>query len=297
MLKNNIYEITSKNGEFQKTVKNKLSISGGSPYTNEECIIDILPANENKGIRFVTQNQTEIASLISNAKDDNDVHTTSLIKDGEEIKTVEHLLSAIWGLGIDNAVVKMHTKHLPFLDASAKGYASEIVKIGLKNQKQLRRYIKVLNDQKFTETSNDDRYAIIKPSDLTIIRCTTSFNNIVGTKTVNYEWNEDKYIDEISFARTFLRSPLDDEGKVWTYVKKLFPFIPVDPQNSPIIVFDDKKFITPLQKEDEPARHKVLDFIGDISLLGYRLLAEIEVNLPGHRFTRQIVKEITTNLS
>lgn len=191
----------------------------------------------------------------------------------------------------------MFTTHLPFLDASAKGYVSEIIKHGTVKQKKLRKYVKVLEERKFEETPDDKRFAILKPAHSTTIKSTTSFDNIVGTKTVDYEWDENKYIDEVSFARTFLRSLLDDEGKVWEYVKKLFPFIPVDPENSPIIVYDDKKFITPLQREDEPARHKVLDFIGDISLLGYRLIAEIELNLPGHRFTRQITKEISVELS
>ncbi len=297
MSKSNTYQFVELECDFQKTITDKLSISGRSPYTKEQCKIEISPQDEDSGIIFITPNGVEIASLINNAKSDNDAHTTSLVSENEEIKTVEHLLSAIWGLGVDNAVIKMHTTHLPFLDASAIGYANEIMNTGIRSQSKLRKYIKIINERKFKESPSSERFAILRPSKVTEIKSTTSFDNIVGTKTVDYKWDENKYLEEISFARTFLRSPLDDEGKVWDHVKKLFPFIPVDPENSPIIIYNDNKFITPLRSEDEPARHKVLDFIGDISLLGYRLLSEIELNLPGHRFTRQIVREISKEMS
>lgn len=297
MSKNKQYEIIEIAGKFQKTVKDIITISGGSPYTKEKCKIKISPSRENTGITFITKNDIKIPALIAYTKDDNDVHTTSLKKGDEEIKTVEHLLSAVWGMGIDNAIIKMYTSHLPFLDASAKGYSEKIDRVGIETQKRLRKYVKIKTIIKFVENPEDERRAILIPSDKTIIRSTTSFNNIIGTKTVEFDCDEDEYLHKISFARTFLRSPLDDQGKVWDYVRKLFPFIPLDPKNSPIIVYDDEKFITILQTEDEPARHKVLDFIGDISLLGYRLLSEIELNLPGHRFTRQIAKEISSKLA
>ncbi len=296
MSKRNKYDITECKKDFQRTIKRKSVIKGNSPYIKGVCKIEIVPGDVNSGIVFTTKDGLRIPSLIEYAKNDDKVHTTSLISKNIEIKTVEHLLSAVWGLGIDNANIKMHSIHLPFLDASSKGYVEQINKAGLTNQGKLRKYIRVNKKVVFKENLTDAREAIFRPSANITIKSTTSFNEPIGTKSVCFKWDETQYEKEISFARTFLRSPLDNEGKVWDYVRKLFPYIPVDPHNSPIIVYDDKKFITPLYKEDEPARHKILDFIGDISLVGYRLLANIELNLPGHRFTRQIAREIRSEV-
>jgi UDP-3-O-[3-hydroxymyristoyl] N-acetylglucosamine deacetylase len=297
MSENKKLELVSHKGDFQTTISKKVRFTGHSPYIPKELIIELLPSKADSGIVFEVDGVI-IPALIEYAKNDDSVHTTSLVKDGKEIKTVEHLLSAIWGMGIDNLLIKVdETGHLPFLDASAQGFAQLIQKVGTKKQTSLRKYVKVLERMEFIEDPKDERKAVFVPSDSLDIESTTAFEEPVGRKTVKFHYSESSYQDEISWARTFLRSPLDDEGKVWDFVKKLFPHIPIDPEESPIIVYNKEKFITPLRAADEPARHKVLDFIGDIALLGNRVIADINLNLPGHKFTRQIVRDIKPQIT
>lgn len=280
--------------DFQQTLKNKRIFKGVGIWDKKPCSMIFVPKPANFGIKFKVGTQIiEADWRCVNWKESG--HTTSLIKNGVEIKTIEHLLSALWGIGVDNVLIILNNDRVPVIDASAESYIKLIEKTGLKKQKAKKKYIEFLTTMKFSEPG-DDRWALFSPNKDWKIKSTTSFKNLIGSQTVALSVNKNEYVEKIGWARTFLRCELDQDGQVWDNVRQLIPIIPKNPKKSPLIVYTDKEFLTPLRSPDEPARHKILDFVGDIALLGYRIKADVTLFKPGHRFTRQIVKEIRSIL-
>lgn len=286
--------VVSKSNESQTTIAKSATINGVSPYSGRNCSLTFKPTKTNTGIVFEVGGKN-IPATYKFVKYSESNHTTTLKKGGVEIRTVEHLLSAIYGLGIDNISIKLSNSFIPMKTACAQEFADVLIKTGIKKLKAKRKYLCVNSVLHFNE-KEDDRYAVFKPANCLKINSTTSFNNIIGTKKVNFQWTPKCYMEEVSWARSFLRTPLDKNLEIWSDVRKTFKFLPKDPKESPIIVFSNEYFYTPLKTVDEPARHKILDFMGDIALLGIRIKSEIELFKPGHRFTRDIVRSLSKQL-
>jgi UDP-3-O-[3-hydroxymyristoyl] N-acetylglucosamine deacetylase len=278
---------------YQTTIKNPCLIEGISFFSNKKCKAEILPANANSGLVFQYKD-VKIEANFQNIDSQEKEHTTTLVKNGIKIKSTEHILASLWGLGIDNALIVLSDPSIPLRDASSEYYTDNLKKAGLQNLKAKRKEIAFSIEHKFTE-EGDDRYAIFYPSNNLTIRSTILFNNLINEQVFSFEANAKNFQKEIAWARSFLRSPINDKA-AWEEIRKKLNFLPPDPKKSPIIVFDDKNYLTPLKKADEPARHKILDFIGDISLLGIRIRAKIELFKPGHRFNRHIVTELANVL-
>lgn len=289
------FKLVTSNKDRQKTIKDKVIFSGVSPYVSGKMKTELIPGEIDSGIVFDSEG-IKIPSLIANAKKDDETHTTTLTSEGIEIKTVEHLLASVWGMGIDNLLIKMYSKHLPFFDSSAEFYTKKINGVGIKEQQKKRKYVKVIKEEEFFEKPDEERKAVFKPLGGLKINSRTAFEEPVGDNTVEIRWSPEEFMENISWARSFLRSPVDEKGEVWASIEKIFPNISDKPEDSGLIVYDKNGFLTPLRVEDEPARHKLLDFFGDISLLGHRILADIYLNLPGHRFTRQIAADIRSHI-
>lgn len=275
--------------DLQNTINKPFVLHGLSLYSRRKCSVEFMSASEDNGVTFEYGSNIFRADFTTMRLIE-DSHTTTLFSDGLEIKTVEHLLSAIYGVGVDNIHIKLSCPDIPFLDASSEIYTKSLKEVGLIQQNKLRKYLVVKEEVMFKE-NEDDRYAIFKPSNEFKIISTTSFNTIIGEKTVEYTWSPQTYIDEICWARTFLRVNVDEDD-VWEDIRKRIKLLPDNYNKSPIIVYTKNKFITPLKSDDEPARHKILDFIGDLSLLGIRVKGEVRLYKPGHRFTRNIVQTI-----
>jgi len=282
--------------DSELTVKDTIVLSGISFYSKKKVKAIIKPAGADTGIVFKKGDRL-IPAISESIKFREDSHTTSLQKGVVTIKTIEHLMSALWGMGVDNAIIVLDEgAQIPFRDASSKYYTGEIKKVGVKTLKKKRKYLIFKKEVRFIESKDDDRYAVFKPSSGLCITSTTSFPAPIDTKTVRFTWNPEIYENDISWARSFLRAPLDDDGLLWQKLRKKFGLLPEDPIDSPVLTYNRDSFITKLLKQDEPARHKLLDFIGDIALLGVRIKADVEVYKPGHRFTRKIVRDITKEL-
>ena len=279
-----------KSNEPQTTLTKPVTIRGYGLTSGNICAIICKPAGAGKGIKFLV-GRLEIPALWKNFDEGELDHTTTLIRNKVRIKTVEHLLSALWGLDIDNATLELEGGEVPLVDGSAQGYVAYLLAGGISKLPAKRTYIEIVRDVRFT-MPGDDRWGLVTPAKSLSIESTSEFPNILGKKTVTYIHSPSNYRRYISWSRTFLRSPLDDKGEIWQDVRLKFPLLPKDPKKSPIIVYSNKEFITPLHSEDEPARHKVLDFIGDIAPLGYRIKGKFKLYKPGHRFTRKIVKEL-----
>jgi hypothetical protein len=137
------------------------------------------------------------------------------------------------------------------------------------------------------------QYCKITPANDFIINITIDFEGIIGRQAFSYAYKETKYLEEISIARSMFAFEISKEDNPWKNYKiqfESFPYtVPDDPKDSPYIAYTDKEFLTPLKDSLEPVKHKLLDFIGDIMLLGKMPQGKFELYKPGHAFNRKIV--------
>jgi len=274
----------------QNTINNKVLLKGFS-LDNKECIAELIPAEGNTGITFILQDGTKIEASYENIKIQSDF-TTSLQKGNIELRTIEHIMSAIWGMGIDNIIIKVPDNKIPLIDGSAEYYTKKIQDIGIKILDQDRRYLNIQETFKITYSKDPIRFAILRPSSNFKISANIDYTNIIGFQEFGHTWSAKKYVNDICWARSFFNSPLDLNNEVWNRVRKKIKLLPEDPKKSPIIVYNENNYITPLKDPLEQIRHKILDFYGDIALLGIRLKTDIYINKPSHDFTREIVSHL-----
>jgi UDP-3-O-[3-hydroxymyristoyl] N-acetylglucosamine deacetylase len=279
-------------GDKQRRIKKNLEFKGFSLLSGEDALMVCKPAPANSGINFIVKGK-KVPALIDYIQPA-EVHTTILSKNGVKVVTVEHLMAAIWGLGIDNLNIELDSEVVPAQDGSAEAFTKALLEVGVIEQGEGRQVIVFEGETEFRQPEFENRLAKFEPHDggLKIVS-TAPWPGPIGKHTIEFEDKQQSFAKDISWARTFLRSPIDlDNLAKWNGIRSVFKALPEDPHKSPIITFTETEFLTPLKKEDEPARHKVLDFIGDLALVGYRIYGKCTINEPGHRFTHQIAQEI-----
>lgn len=281
--------------EKQKTVGRKFDFKGFSLFSGEDVSMTCEPGVEDSGIVFCYKDVC-IPALSENVKL-MDVHTTALTKDGVDILTIEHLMAAIWGLGIDNIKIRLSDGVVPAQDGSAESFVKALLEAGIVQQEKMREVITFEENAVVTQPEFVNRFAKFEPHDSLIIESTAPFAMPIGEHTVSFVDDQKLFIDEVCWARTFLRSPIDlNDLTKWNGIRSVFKALPEDPKKSPVVTFTEKEFLTPLKRDDEPARHKLLDLIGDLGLIGYRIHAKLTINEPGHKFTHLIAQEIRNSI-
>jgi UDP-3-O-[3-hydroxymyristoyl] N-acetylglucosamine deacetylase len=211
-------------------------------------------------------------------------YATSLMKKGVLISTTEHLLSALAGLGVDNAVVEIDNLELPIVDGSALPFVKLIRQAGLRPQRARRTYAKILKPLELTEGAK--RIAVY-PADTFATSYAISFPHpVIGAQSLDFTPSAASYENDISPARTFgflaevemlLKSGLVKGGSL---------------EN--VVVLDQKGVMNPegLRFPDEFCRHKVLDLIGDLSLFGHPLIGHVVADRAGHAMHAQLVSQL-----
>lgn len=284
-----------KSSEKQKTIKQKFDFKGFSLFSGEDVSMTCEPSKEDAGIVFCYKDVC-IPAIAENVKL-MDVHTTALSKDGVDILTIEHFMAAIWGLGIDNIKITLSHNVVPAQDGSAEGFVKALLENGIVEQVKTRKVITFVEEAIVTQPEFENRFAKFEPNDSLVIESSAPFADPIGEHTVTFIDDPKSFSDDVSWARTFLRSPIDlDDLTKWNGIRSVFKALPEDPRKSPIVTFTEKEFLTPLKREDEPARHKLLDLIGDLALVGYRIYAKLTINEPGHKFTHLIAQEIRNSI-
>ena len=278
-------------GEKQRTINQKFDFKGFSLFSGEDVSMTCEPSKEDTGIVFCYKDVC-IPAIAENVKL-MDVHTTALTKDGVDILTIEHLMAAIWGLGIDNIKITLSNNVVPAQDGYARAFVKVLLENGVVEQEKTRKIVIFEEMAILTQPEFENRFAKFEPNDSLVIESSAPFANPIGEHTVSYTDDLKSFSDDVSWARTFLRSQIDlNDLTKWNGIRSVFKALPEDPKKSPIITFTENEFLTPLKKDDEPARHKLLDLIGDLALVGYRIHAKLTINEPGHKFTHLIAQEI-----
>lgn len=276
------------------TIAKAVTVSGIAPFSGKNVSLSLLPSNKGY-IEFVYKDHY-IQACPNSIKISPNFHTTIIFSQGIEIQSVEHLLSALYGLGINSiSIIIDGENQIPALDSSADRYTQILKKVGIRKIYQKKMVYKIIKDFSFF-SQEEDSYAQLHPSPNLEVSMEINFNNIIGKQTFSLDITPESYEKELSWARTFIRSPLNGDIKKWERIKTILPFLPDDPKESPIIVFSDTAFIIDLIKQDEPIRHKMLDFLGDLALLRMGIEGSIKVYKPGHYFNHQLVRFLDSQI-
>jgi UDP-3-O-acyl-N-acetylglucosamine deacetylase len=280
----------------QTTIGRAVALKGFSSTDFKDCRACLLPGAIDQGIVFRIGGQV-IPATIAHVRHGLGEHATVLEKNGIKIRSVAHLLSAIYGLGLDNLVIELEGDSVPLTDYSAKPFVHVLTAAGMEELDAPRNVAKVTKTMRFERP--DGAFAIIKPArSLKLLAETvTDFPPPIGLQCCRFAEGRTDYAEEIAWARSFMRSPLDEAGDKWARVRAKFPVLPEDPTVSPLIVYDRNGYLTRLSDPEEPGRHKMLDLLGDLALLGRRLAAEVRIYKPSHEFTAEIVAALAEELA
>ncbi len=302
--------------EKQRTVSNILFFKGIGLHTGKEVSVTIKPSKADSGIIFIRKDLKP--NVIIKADAGNICSTTMRTSIGKKIisgekaasggciSTVEHLMSALWGAGVDNAEVEVYGDEIPAMDGSARVFYEAIYESGVKELNSNRKYIEILKpiildgSDLYSENSenseksikNEDACIAIYPSDDFEISYVMDFNHpLVSSGSFEMKINEGNFYGEISKARTF--GFLKDVE----YLKKSGLALGGSLENA--LVLDETSVLNKegLRYGDEFIRHKVLDLIGDLYLSGYRIKGRLAAKKTGHYINSRLAKKISEILN
>ena len=273
----------------QKTIKNKVSFSGVGLHNGERVQICIKPSEPNTGIVFKRIDLKEknliypsYMNVINSA-----LCTTIINNYGVKVSTIEHLMGALFGLGIDNALIEVDNEEIPILDGSAKLFIDEILSVGLESSNMP---IKIIKINRKIEFKNGDKFISIEPSKLSLdIDFQLKYQNqIIGNQRNKINVYEDN-LQEIFNSRTFC---LYEDIEV---IKKNGLAKGGSLENA--IVVKDQDILNPegLRNSKEFVNHKILDCIGDLFTSGYRMIASINCSQGGHFMTNSLLRKVFEN--
>ena len=270
----------------QKTISKKVSFSGIGIHTGKTVKMNILPASPNTGIVFkrVDIKQNNIVYPLYNNVIDTTLCTTISNNNGVQVSTIEHLMGAFYGIGIDNAIVELNSQEVPIMDGSAKLFVEGINSAGVKFSDQPIKIIKINKEISFDDGG---RFISINKSNVTSdIQFEIKYENkLIKNQKNKVNIFEDNLL-EIFCSRTFCL--FEDIEKL----KKLNLGKGGSLENA--IVIKDNKILNKsgLRNDLEFVNHKILDCMGDLFLSGYKIIGSIKCSRGGHYLTNKLLKEV-----
>jgi UDP-3-O-[3-hydroxymyristoyl] N-acetylglucosamine deacetylase len=210
-------------------------------------------------------------------------YATSLMKKGVLISTTEHVLSAFIGAGIDNAIVELDNLELPILDGSAKPFIEMIQKAGIRKQRRARKYLRIRRN---VEMREGNKFIAVYPANTYSVSYSINFPHpLIGKETLQVELSNGSYVRHIAPARTF--GSREDEQAM-----RDMGLIRGASRENCIVLVRDGIENGPLRYSDEFVRHKILDLVGDLALLGKQLLGKVVADRAGHAMHTALVSRI-----
>ena len=260
-----------------------MECSGIGLHSGAPVSMRILPASPGSGITFrrTDLDGFEVEAISRNVARVS--YATSLMKKGVLISTTEHLLSAFIGLGVDNAIVELDNLELPILDGSALPFVQMIQKAGIRKQRRPRKYLKILRE---VEMRDGNKFISVHPADSYLVSYSINFPHpLIGKETLQVELSNGSYLRHIAGARTF--GSREDEKAM-----RNMGLIRGASRENCIVLTRDGVENGPLRFPDEFVRHKVLDLVGDLALLGKPILGKIVADRAGHAMHTALVSRI-----
>ena len=273
----------------QKTIKDKVSFQGVALHSGLDVNICIKPAEPNFGIVFKRVDIVNKNLVYPNFMNvtNTSLNTTIENEFGTKVSTIEHLMGALFGLGIDNALIEIDNEEVPILDGSAKEFIDKIIKIGFKQSESP---IKIIKIKKLIEYTDGERFISIQPSKLSLdIDFELKYKNqVIGNQRNKVKVYDDDLTD-IFNSRTFC---LFEDIE---FIKKNGLAKGGSLDNA--IVVKDKEILNKsgLRNNKEFVNHKILDCIGDLYTSGFRIVASIICSQGGHFLTNQLLRKVFQN--
>ena len=273
----------------QKTLNSNVEFEGVGLHSGKTVKLIIKPAAPNTGIIFKRVDIKNNNLLYPNFNNvtNTSLNTTISNEYGLKVSTIEHLMGALFGLGIDNATIEIDNEEVPILDGSAKIFVEKILKTGIKFSEVP---IKIIKIKKKIELIDGDRFITIEPSKLSLnIEFELKYDNsVIGNPKNKIKVYEDD-LTEIYNSRTFCL--YDDIEKI-----RANGLAKGGSLDNAIVVKDNKILNDGgLRNSNEFVNHKILDCIGDLYTSGYRMLANIKCSQGGHYLTNQLLRKVFVN--
>jgi UDP-3-O-[3-hydroxymyristoyl] N-acetylglucosamine deacetylase len=273
---------------YQTTIGGPVGTQGVGLHTAVKSHLRLLPAPADTGIVFrrVDLDNFEIEAHVRNVARVS--YATSLMKRGVLLSTVEHILAALYSCGVDNVYIELNALELPILDGSAQPFIDMLEQAGIRRLRKRRRYLKVLKPLEFVE---GDRRIGIYPAQEFRVHCFVDYAHpAVGAQAVELRVGRESFSRMLAPARTF-GFVKDFEG-----LRRMGLIRGGSLENA--IVLDDTRVVNgPVRFPDEFGRHKALDLIGDLALVGHPLLARVEAHKAGHALHTQMVTRLLADPS
>ncbi len=283
----NIIKLKHARALRQRTLKNVIKATGITLHGGETAILTLRPAPVDTGIIFRRIDLNPVVEIPAHAENVGDTTLqTTLISNGARIATVEHLLSAMAGLGIDNAYIDVTASEVPIMDGSAGPFVFLIQSAGIEEQDAPKKFIRI---KRKVIVENGDKWACFEPFDGFKVSFTIDFNHPLfkeRTQTASLDFSSTSYVKEVSRARTF--------GFLPEYEKLRDMKLALGGSLDNAVVVDDFRVLNEdgLRYEDEFVKHKILDAIGDLYLLGSSLIGLFNGYKSGHALNNTLIRTL-----
>jgi UDP-3-O-[3-hydroxymyristoyl] N-acetylglucosamine deacetylase len=274
----------------QRTLKNTIRATGVGLHTGEQVYLTLHPAEPNTGIHFRRVDlETPVTIQATPENVGETTLSTTLVSGDVKISTVEHLLSAFAGLGIDNAIVDVTAAEIPIMDGSAGPFVFLLQSAGVKEQDEPKQYLRI---KKPIRVEDGDKWAAFEPFEGFKVTFTIDFEHPAfehDVKTATMDFSSTTFVREVSRARTF------------GFLKDIEILrennLALGGSLDNAIVVDDDKVINEdgLRYADEFVKHKILDAIGDLYLLGHSLIGEFTGHKSGHGLNNRLLRTLLEN--
>jgi len=272
---------------LQRTIKNSISCEGIGLHTGKPVRMTLNPAPTDMGIVFIRidRGNAEIRAIEANTAATN--YATTLSQNGITVSTVEHLLAAFSGLGIDNVFVEIDAAEVPIMDGSAAAFVRLIAEAGIQTQDALQPVLKVVRPI-FVREGN--KQLAIWPAETSNISYFIDFNHpMLKEQSLHYQPSEESFLREVSDARTF--GFLSDVQML--RANGLAKGGSLD--NAVVLGEDSVLNKDGLRYQDEFVRHKILDLIGDLSLVGMPVIGHVVAHKSGHGMNAQMTNKLLSS--
>ena len=274
----------------QRTLKNIIRATGVGLHTGEKVYMTLRPAAINSGIIFRRVDLDPVVEIKAQANNVGDTSMSTTLTQGDvKVATIEHLMSAFAGLGIDNAIVDLSAPEVPIMDGSAGPFVFLLQSAGITEQKQAKKFIRV---KKAIEVKMGEKWARFEPWDGFRVNFRIDFNHPAFEKhasTAEVDFSTTSFLKEISRARTF--------GFMRDLEMLRERNLVLGGSMDNAVVLDDYRVLNEdgLRYEDEFVKHKVLDAIGDLYLLGHGLIGEMRAYKSGHDLNNKLLRAMLEN--
>ncbi len=271
---------------LQRTIVKPVNAIGIGVHTGKRATVSLRPAAANFGIQFVRDEFPNTFIRASGWHVSDTTLSTSIAYNDVEISTIEHLMSALWGMDIDNVIVHVGGEEVPILDGSAGQFVELIENVGTRHCSAPRRYLKLEREVTVTQ---GDAMASLRPYDGFKVSYSYVYNHPVFNRCPKYveiDFSKTSYVDEVSRARSF---GLVRELEMAQSVNRC-----LGSSLDNAVGIDDVRILNPegLRYPDEFVKHKILDAIGDLYLLGMPVLGEFEGYKSGHALNNRLVRAV-----